>query len=229
PTAAFSATNACAGSPIAINNASNGNGGTIYSNYWTFQNNGSSSATNPSPVFNTDGSYQLTLVTTTTDGCRDTAIGSVEIHPLPVAAFGVNDGCLNTLTSFNDASSISSGNIVNWNWNMGNNSTSSNQSPSLTYSTPGSYNVSLTVVSDNGCSDNATGMVNIFPVPDAQFTSGNVCFGSPATFLNQSSVAGGENLTSSWSFSGGNTSTLSNPSVIFPSAGLQQATLQVTT
>ena len=228
PVAAFTGNNVCAGTPISFTNNSTVASGSIYSNYWTFDANGSSSDIHPTNTFTTDGTYTITLVTTTTMGCRDTAIGSVTIHPIPMAAISSQDGCLNSTTQFTDNSTVNSGNITGWNWNFGDNTTSTTSAPTHTFAMPGTYPVTLDIVTNNGCVASAAIAVNIFPNPEAAFSTGNVCFGSPSQFVNQSGVIGGIAFTSNWNFSDGSTSTDENPSIIFQQAGQQQATLTIT-
>ncbi len=55
--------------PIHCTNLSTG---TITSNYWTFGDGGTSTATNPDYDYTTEGEYQVTLIVTSTNGCKDT-------------------------------------------------------------------------------------------------------------------------------------------------------------
>lgn len=228
PVASFAGNNVCAGTPVSFSNTSSITSGSIYSNYWTFETNGSSSDLNPTTTFSNDGSYAISLVTTSLMGCRDTANGTITIHPIPVAAVTSQDGCLNSATQFTDNSTVNSGTITGWTWNFGDNSTSAVASPQHTFAAPGTYPVTLEITTNNGCVNNTAISVNIFPNPEAAFSTGNVCFGSPSQFVNQSSVVGGINFTSSWSFSDGTSSTDENPTIVFQQAGQQNATLTVT-
>ncbi|MBP7809635.1 MAG: PKD domain-containing protein [Bacteroidia bacterium] len=55
--------------PIHCTNLSTG---TITSNYWTFGDGGTSTATNPDYDYTTEGEYQVTLIVTSSNGCKDT-------------------------------------------------------------------------------------------------------------------------------------------------------------
>jgi gliding motility-associated-like protein len=55
--------------PITCTNLSTGN---ITSNYWTFGDGGSSTATNPQYDYTVEGEYQVTLIVTSINGCKDT-------------------------------------------------------------------------------------------------------------------------------------------------------------
>lgn len=46
---------------------------------WTFGDNGSSQLQNPTHIYNNEGNYDIMLVATSSDGCKDTALASVSI------------------------------------------------------------------------------------------------------------------------------------------------------
>jgi subtilisin family serine protease len=55
--------------------------------------------------------------------------------------------CSGDIITFND---LSTSNITSWLWDFGDGNTSNQQNPSHTYSSPGSYDISLTVTNSNG-------------------------------------------------------------------------------
>ena len=57
---------------------------------------------------------------------------------------------------FNDFSYDLDGNIVSWQWNFGDGSTSTLQNPMHQYSSPGNYNVTLTVMDNDRATDSIT-------------------------------------------------------------------------
>jgi serine protease len=86
-------------------------------------------------------------------------------NQLPVAGFSysVNDMAV----SFTDESSDPDGTIVAWDWNFGDNTTTSaDQGPSHTYADPGTYSVTLTATDDGGASGSVTKNITIGPIPD---------------------------------------------------------------
>ena len=83
---------------------------------------------------------------------------TVEVEPtstVPTAAFNASadsiDLALNGLVNFTD----SSFEAVQWQWNFGDGNGSDLQSPAHTFTQPGNYIVSLTVLNADGCSDTA--------------------------------------------------------------------------
>lgn len=83
PTAQFSATDACALSEVYFSNSSSVSGDQIAINYWIFGDGEVSSNTNPSHAYENDGTFQVQLVTVTSNNCRDTIESSITIMPMP--------------------------------------------------------------------------------------------------------------------------------------------------
>jgi len=76
-------------------------------------------------------------------------IGGVGAAEVPSANFTSNTTSGNTslTVQFNDTST---GNATSWSWNFGDNQTSTLQNPIHTYTTEGTYNVSLTASNEAG-------------------------------------------------------------------------------
>ena len=99
------------------------------------------------------GLYNIQLTVSSDRGCwSEPTTASFLRYGKPQADFSISGICSNNLTQFN-ASTISPGygnsNIVNWNWDFGNNQTGSTQDPSLVYNAAGYYDVKLTYHADN--------------------------------------------------------------------------------
>jgi PKD repeat protein len=157
--------------------------------------------------------------------------GATPIDP-PVASFAANTTTITEggSVSFTDQSS---NNPTSWNWSFegGSPSSSSSENPTVTYNTPGTYNVSLTVANAGG-SDSKT--INnyitveeeVIPAPVANFSASatTIAVGGSVSFSDQST----NNPTSwNWSFAGGtpSTSTAQNPTVTYNTAGTYQVAL----
>lgn len=129
------------------------------------------------------GSVTLVLTTTGNGPCpsaSDTVV--LYIIPAPLAGFTNTTACVNQPTSFTDTSTPSSGNIVSWNWNFGDSGTSSSQNPTHTYVSPGTYTVTLIVVSSSGCSDTIQQNVTVNALPAITATGNiNICLGGSTT------------------------------------------------
>jgi gliding motility-associated-like protein len=118
-----------------------------------------------------------------------------------------------------DASNIASGTIVSRTWNFGDNSPEvSGTNPTHSYASSGNYNVTLTVTSNNGCTNSISKDVTIYVLPDADFAANPVCEDEEMTFTNGTAVAYGS-VDYEWTFGGGNTSTDVNPTFTFTGFG----------
>lgn len=164
PTAnAGSDVNACLGSNIPLN----ASGGTTY--VWS----PTTALSNPNvanPLANPTTAVTYTVTVTDAYGCSGTDDVIVGIYPSPNVAFTANplNGCQPLTVQFND---ISTPSIQIWAWDFGDNNTSSGQNPSHTYQNQGSFNVTLTVTTTDGCIGTSTvpNMVEVYPNPDAEF------------------------------------------------------------
>lgn len=91
PVAALSAgpSSGCEPLTVVFTNTSNPPGTAAQ---WTFGNGQSSNGASPSTVYQTDGSYSVSIIATSPEGCTDTTVypNLITVHPLPVAGFGVN-------------------------------------------------------------------------------------------------------------------------------------------
>lgn len=79
--------------------------------------------------------------------------------------FSSTSTCYGDTTYFTDLSIDSIGNIIDWNWNFGDESTLVGiQNPSHFYTNPGHFNVTLIVTNDNNCVDSITIPITVNPI-----------------------------------------------------------------
>ncbi|MGB0429127.1 MAG: PKD domain-containing protein, partial [Bacteroidia bacterium] len=211
PQPQFSVANGCSGDSIAFTNASTIKLDTIKTHSWAFGDGNSSIKTNPKNLYNNNGSYDVKLILTSVKGCVDSISKSLDIYEKPTAAYTVSAACSNDSAEFNNSSSITNGSISGQIWNFGDGFSSTASDPKHKYAAHGSYNTSLIVESNNGCTDTATAQATVNPSPVANFTAPNVCFGSKLFLSNKSTVATGLLWKYNWDFGDGNTSTQLNP------------------
>lgn len=184
---------------------------------------------NPSHLYANPGTYTVEL-TAAAQGCFNSGTMDVTVHPNPVADFSVQNGCMGVNTNFTDQSSISSGNITQWNWDFGDGNTSVLQNPSHVYAAQGNYNVTLTVTSDQNCSDTYTTAVTVYPVPTADFTFTDDCMDNAINFTDQSNVVSGNITQWSWDFGDGSAADpAQNPSHLYSTSGVKNVTLDIVT
>lgn len=230
PSAEFTTAGVCLGNDVSFTDASTLSQGTITNWDWDFGDNQTSTDQNPTHNYGSAGTYNVTLDITTNSGCVASITHPVTVSPIPTADFTFNDGCVNVAVDFTDASSVSSGNIASYSWDFGNNSTSTQQNPSNTYSAANTYTVSLTLVSDSGCQANVTHDVEISPNPTVSFDASVACEGNATNFTDNTSVSPGTINSWSWDFGdNGATSTQQNPIHIFSGPGTFTVLLTATT
>ena len=136
--------------------------------------------------YNSSGVYSVSLFVTDIYGCVDSETHDVEVWPLPVVGFDVNNPVCITYASVFDNSNYPSPAAATWIWNYGDGDTDTLYTPGTThtYLDTGTYSVTLTIIDTNGCQDSFTApaIVNDYPHPD--FTAADVCFGDTTTFVN---------------------------------------------
>lgn len=151
------------------------------------------------------GTFQYSLIADSS-GCAGQDMITVTVHPRPVAAFSATDVCLNETTEFTDASTVTSGAIDSYQWDMGDSNSYLIPDPQHTYSAADTYTVSLIIETDEGCRDTATVDVQVFENPVADFSVDNICLGDDAIFQDASTIATGQIVEWQWAF--GDTETL---------------------
>jgi len=155
------------------------------------------------------GTFQYTL-TADSSGCAGQNVITVTVHPRPVAAFTATDVCLDGTTEFTDGSTVPSGSIDTYAWDMGDAETYAIPDPQHTYDAADTYTVSLIVETDEGCRDTAVADVQVFDNPVADFSVENICLGDAAIFQDASTIATGQIAEWQWAFGDGETLTAQN-------------------
>ncbi|MBX7242794.1 MAG: choice-of-anchor L domain-containing protein [Bacteroidia bacterium] len=225
PIADFTIPNTCFGKVTQITDASAG--GTGWN--WNLGNGTTSSLQNPSLIYGTTGNQTVTLLLSSIEGCKDTAVKTVVIYENPAANFTALDGCVVNAVEFTFTGGNGTGTINSYSWNFGDAQIDVSQNPSHSYTNPGPYTVSLVVVDNLGCSDTLLKGITTYPMPQANFTVSNECEESLVSFVNNSTVSTGSIVQQSWSFGDNNSSSLLNPGHIYDNAGIFPVILTVTT
>ena len=81
----------------------------------------------------------------------DTFSINIHVDPIPILQFTVNNNCINDTSKFSNISTISSGSVITYYWDFKDNTIDSvNFNTSHFYSNYGTYNVTLSAISDLG-------------------------------------------------------------------------------
>ncbi len=233
PVADFSTGPQCMGLPTSFTNLSDVAFGSVESWTYTFNDNGViTNNSDPLYTFSTYGTYNVELSVSSDFGCTDDTAHLVTVYPVATADFTAASVCLGIPTAFTDLSTVPQGGLISWDWNFNDGSTSTLQNAFHTYTNPGIFNVNLTVTSDSGCVSDTMIPVEVYPLPDVDFSADVVegCQPLPVNFTDLSIVNVGYTINWwLWDFGDGTTSSVQNPFHIYDTAGVFHVTLQAKT
>jgi gliding motility-associated-like protein len=222
PVASFSTggTTLC-NTTVSFTNTSNYQGSSAGSAFWSFGDGTTSFMDNPVHTYPNPGTYNVQLIVYSSNGCSDTINSLIQLLMPMNSSFSYNANCAGTPAQFQDNSTVAGGSINSWYWDFGDGTSSASQNPLHIYAIAGTYNVILTVTSTNGCSGGDTLQVTINPAPNVNFSSSNVCFGTPTALANNSTISTGSITSYSWDFNmdGISDNTSQNPAWTFSGAG----------
>ncbi len=220
PNTNFVVSSSCFGTSTVFTDQSTISSGSIIARHWDFDSNGSIDAVtaNPIYVYPTAGMKSVSLYTWSNNMCQSLAQKVVYVNPTPQVNFTTTDpeGCPAHCTSFNSLSYVTSGSIVDYNWDFGDNSEhGQGVTPSHCFES-GVYDVTLTATTDSGCTASVTlnDAVTVYARPVAGFSwnpfDPDVL--DPFVSIDDNSV----NADHWWyDFSDGTTDTMSNPQHTF--------------
>ncbi len=158
----------CSGEMITL--TGNATGGTGNYNY-LWQPGGMVGA---SQVISNASSSQIYTLNVS-DGCSSTISKTVSVFTFPIPLSEITSskptGCMPMCITFSNTPLELSGLIDTYNWDFGDNTTSSFNSPKHCYTKPGDYSILFSYVTINGCSGThtLTNYVHIYPTPNADF------------------------------------------------------------
>lgn len=189
----------------------------ILNNYiWTFPDMTTANTVNAVKLFATAGIHNIRYQVIATNGCVGDTSKPITVLDNPIANFGIGGNtCSKDSVYITDSSSIITGSITNWKWDMGDGNifTKTNSNPFYHhYTTAGTYVVSLIATSNSGCkSDTVFKQVTIYPSPTAKFgILRNICAGDSVLFRDSSSVSAGTILSWQWNFGDAASATYNN-------------------
>lgn len=161
PVADFTSVNSCPNNQVTVSfTDASTSSETI--NYWfyDFGGQGSAALANVNQQFASGGTYTITHIVSTVNGCSDTIVVPVTIDPLPDAGFffNSNNGAnIGAVYNFIDTSDYA----VTYSWDFGDGSTSTQMNPSHTYYSNGNYYIVLQITNALGCIDSAIRFTNV--------------------------------------------------------------------
>lgn len=126
------------------------------------------------PAISVTPSVTTTYTVTASSGCGTaTAYQTINVNQLPISKFNapVAMGCAPLCVQFRDMST-SQNTIVRWTWFLGNGDSINSRDPVYCYPNTGNYTVSLTTITDSGCSStlSMSDYVTVYSAPAGNFT-----------------------------------------------------------
>ncbi|MDT8308720.1 MAG: PKD domain-containing protein [Bacteroidales bacterium] len=139
---------------------------------WKFGDGNTSGDISPLYTYYNPGTYDVGLVITSTEGCKDSIIipNLITVYSQPIADFDILPSQtveMGQLISFLDKTV----NPAYWQWDFGDGNGSTAQHPVHNYGNPGKYVVTLIVFTDNGCPDTLSKIIEVY---DSKITIPNI-------------------------------------------------------
>lgn len=165
PTANYTAIGVCLNNGTEFTNTSAVSGATIASTNWNFGDMATSTDANPSHSYASSGSYTVSLVVVSSQGCSDTFTQTLSIYTNPTVDFEIQDTTLDIGQPVNliDHSVGATG----WHWQVGNSNPSFNSNMVYSSNWGGVYSACLEITDANGCKDTACKDIIVSTVPHA--------------------------------------------------------------
>lgn len=165
PKADFNFNNVCDGYPISFTNTSTSFSGGNNMYVWSFGDNSLSTETHPLKEYLNNGTYHVSLITTSSEGCRDTIKKVVTLFERPIANFSADKVCINLPTTFSNTTVLKTGSYSSF-WSFGDLISDINNSPTHIYNKSGVYTVWLKVSSNSNCVDSVSRFVESYGLPE---------------------------------------------------------------
>jgi len=195
---------------------------------WDFGDGMIATSSKPEHVYLKTGVYDVTLTASNPDNSNSrTKNQYITVLDVPLADFTADKtrGGAPMVVSFTD---LSKGSPTTWKWDFGDGSTSLDKNPTHTYTTLGTYTVSLTVTNANG--QDTTSKKNLIMAtlaPVAEFKADRQ-LGKAPFVVRFTDLSTNNPTTWSWDFGDGTSSSEQNPQHIYMNEGSYDVRLTVT-
>lgn len=213
----------CAPLTVPFTNASTPGSGSISSYSWVFGDGGTSTAATPTYEYKQPGVYPVTLTIVNSFGCSSTLVKTNMITVKgPLVDFGATpvQFCSTpaSVTFTNQTTGLAP---LSYKWNFGDQSSEvTSVSIDHTYTTTGTYTVSLTATDGEGCKATNTKSnlvkINSEPGVDFSLSATQVCVGQAVTIFNKITVPVN---SFSWDLGNGKLSSSLNPLTSYSQVG----------
>ena len=226
--------------PLLVNFTGDGSSDdvSVTSYLWDFGDGSTSSEINPTHTFTSIGNYTVQLSVTDAEGLTNSntiAVDVSEANQAPVARITFPDTSAKPSfeVSFLGNTSSDDVGIINYFWDFGDGTTSSEIDPVHNYLSHGNYTVTLSVTDAEGLVGTATVPVFLAPLneaPVAVIAANEISGKAPLSvnFIGDNSTDDQGITSYFWNFQDGATAMEANPVHMFNTAGVYDVTLTVT-
>ena len=227
PVANFSANVTSGAIPLSVNFTDRSlNSPTSW--YWDFGDGTNSTDQNATHTYASAGTYNVSLNATNVGGSNvSTELSYITAYMVPVSNFSANvtEGAVPLTVNFTDHSLNSPD---SWKWDFGDGNNSTSQNPAYTYSSAGTYNVSLNATNIAGSDiTTKTAYISVYITPVANFTA-SVTSGTAPLSVSFTDLSNNTPTSWLWNFGDGSNSTSQNPTHSYTAAGSYNITMNVT-
>ncbi|SDF01420.1 PKD domain-containing protein [Cellulophaga baltica] len=213
---------------------------------WDFGDGSTATTANTSHTFTTAGTYTVTLTITDDGAPALTSTDTITVivteanqAPTAVATSDILTGEVSLAVQFtgDTSSDPDAGDVLSYTWDFGDGTTATTANPSHTFTTAGTYDVTLTVTDDGTPALTSTDTITIIvtaanqaptAVVSSDVLTGEASLAVQFTGDTSSDPDTGDVLTYVWDFEDGSTATAANPFHTFTTAGTYHVTLTVT-
>lgn len=227
PVAKFTSTDTsgCTPHTVTFTDQSTFSSGPITQWEWNFGDGATSTVQNPTHVYNAAGSYNVFLKVTTSGGCTQTIFKQQYIK----AGAGVQANFIANIPNycqvpvtidFTNTSQVDD--TASYLWNFGDGNTSTTVNTSHTFTTAGSFTITLSVQGSDGCNSSRQQTIDISGKNVSFSGPTSICVGSATNFQMTSTPTP---ISQTWNMGDGTTYSTSTVSHTYNSAGTYTITL----
>lgn len=181
PTVNFTNELACSSSPIHFTDRSLVQNANLVAWQWDFGDTNTSTDQNPSHLYGQTGDFTVQLKAYSEFGCVDSVSNPITVLQGPEVDFSWDKSCSESTTTFTDLTTNYGFAVIDRTWIIDSN-VKTDQNPSYTFSTPGTYTIQQSVTLDNLCAQTVSKDMIVKEPPLVQFGYNESC-GASGTLL----------------------------------------------
>lgn len=190
PAPNFTISSFCQREGVSFQDASSVAFGKVVRWEWNFGDGSTSIEQNPQHVYAAAGTYQVSLRVWSGIICTDVITKTITVLPSPTATFtSPATACTGQKTIFTNTSLANGSDPLTYSWTFGDGTSSSEASPAHTFTTPGTYTVTLISTGASGCAQTVQKTITVAESPTVEAGEGGTIVQGETLLLNGSGSA----------------------------------------